>query len=885
MRGFEWGVRIMGKSRVITYTGMFIIMLLTLYVVLQMFFASSKPDNISVETNLVSCNTDGLVLDIAVTNKSDRDLYNLEILSYCEDTDWTNSAVSKDKVEADDSLHLRAEHEPLSESVTDKAGSGYGVNKFNKLIVFILIMAYLLVLGLIMYGAVTEHTGLNAIVLFMTVFVSYIFLSWIHQYKRAYKDSNIIHTYEDVLKFDVDGESGLEVEPVRVHILVNYTLSSIETVIDKNNNGIPTVAEKEDLVTDTDGDGVPDYYELYFCNTNPLLLDTEVEGLGDCNKDSDSDGLSNLAEVKLGSNPINTDTDYDGLEDKDELSLGTDILNWDTDGDNMSDGFEIEQGYDPLTANNKVVITKELLSEGKHSEDTIKTRVEVNTDASNAESLVIYEYSTLLLNEETPGYIGSAFEFNINGDIESVKLSFELDESWFKRKEYDPCIYYFNEDTQLLEELETEIDGNVLSTTVSHFSVYVVLNRIEVNDVFMGELADDFKNVNEEIREFKETIGDGLTNYEKSLIESGVLKTGTGVSLFDGVDFSLWRDNPDADGDGLLNGEEVSVEIVNGHVYIRLKSDPFKKDTDGDGVEDCDDFSPFVLGPTGRLIGTMYIAVDPIAVSELTLFTGSSIALENSKDFKIIRTGHAWLVFNNWCDMVLDNPKFRSGHYKVKFDGDSRIITHRNLYPYKIKANSYTSFGYFEYGLHNQYENKNKTGWPDDITADEIGQIIKQQVALEKPVPGFTEEMYNANYQQSISLGDTIYDSFRINQEFKNVSMDTGVYPRAVAICATVTDWQWNCFVDVIENMPDYGFLKYNCTNLAVECWNSMYGDDPANRILYDPLVFGIPSKLHTELKKYHNAELGFHWRMRDVFLRYMQPRYEFDADGNLIED
>lgn len=64
--------------------------------------------------------------------------------------------------------------------------------------------------------------------------------------------------------------------------------------------------------------------------------------------DSDQDGLTDEAEVKLGTNPNNPDTDGDGLTDREEAKVyGTDPLTVDTDGDGYPDGAEIKNGFNP----------------------------------------------------------------------------------------------------------------------------------------------------------------------------------------------------------------------------------------------------------------------------------------------------------------------------------------------------------------------------------------------------------------------------------------------------------------------------------------------------------------------------------------------------------
>ena len=64
--------------------------------------------------------------------------------------------------------------------------------------------------------------------------------------------------------------------------------------------------------------------------------------------DSDGDGLSDIEEAQLGTNPNSADTDKDGLIDYEEAKIyHTDPKNPDTDGDSFLDGQEVKGGYDP----------------------------------------------------------------------------------------------------------------------------------------------------------------------------------------------------------------------------------------------------------------------------------------------------------------------------------------------------------------------------------------------------------------------------------------------------------------------------------------------------------------------------------------------------------
>ena len=68
--------------------------------------------------------------------------------------------------------------------------------------------------------------------------------------------------------------------------------------------------------------------------------------------DPDGDGLSNIREKEIGSDPNKADTDEDGLNDGDEVRIWNTIpMNRDTDGDGWTDGEEVNvRGTNPLVA-------------------------------------------------------------------------------------------------------------------------------------------------------------------------------------------------------------------------------------------------------------------------------------------------------------------------------------------------------------------------------------------------------------------------------------------------------------------------------------------------------------------------------------------------------
>ncbi len=99
-------------------------------------------------------------------------------------------------------------------------------------------------------------------------------------------------------------------------------------------------------VTDTDGDGMPDTFELL--HTDPPS-GTALEPGDDLENGGAGDGLTNLEEFQIGTDPNNPDTDGDTLQDGPELAgvglrPATDPTTSDTDGDGLDDGAETNTG-------------------------------------------------------------------------------------------------------------------------------------------------------------------------------------------------------------------------------------------------------------------------------------------------------------------------------------------------------------------------------------------------------------------------------------------------------------------------------------------------------------------------------------------------------------
>jgi len=116
-------------------------------------------------------------------------------------------------------------------------------------------------------------------------------------------------------------------------------------------DGVSEVVPKTSLfrsagIADSDGDGMPDWWEEKYS--------LDPADPADAALDPDGDGLANLAEFRVGANPNSPDTDSDGMPDAWEAANGTVAFISDAFADPDSDGLvnveEMRAGTNPVLA-------------------------------------------------------------------------------------------------------------------------------------------------------------------------------------------------------------------------------------------------------------------------------------------------------------------------------------------------------------------------------------------------------------------------------------------------------------------------------------------------------------------------------------------------------
>ncbi|HMP89555.1 MAG TPA: S8 family serine peptidase [Kiritimatiellia bacterium] len=151
--------------------------------------------------------------------------------------------------------------------------------------------------------------------------------------------NNLIATVTNVTSFNVTGQSNYLLRCYAVRAVDSSGFADANTVM---LYAAPEVAGQSCYDVDTDGDGMPDWWEFIHFGS--------ITG-GVAGADPDGDGLTNLQEFQNGTDPFNADSDGDGLSDGDEVNIhGTSPVLADTDGDGLSDSFELAIGTNPLVA-------------------------------------------------------------------------------------------------------------------------------------------------------------------------------------------------------------------------------------------------------------------------------------------------------------------------------------------------------------------------------------------------------------------------------------------------------------------------------------------------------------------------------------------------------
>ncbi len=299
----------------------------------------------------------------------------------------------------------------------------------------------------------------------------------------------------------------------KVVLSVSFKKSKEEVIDyekDTDGDGIPDYFETEYFNTDpnnpdTDSDGLTDYEEIYLTGTDPLKQDTDDNGVLDPDEDIDGDGLTNIEEIRLDTFPFESDSDFDGLTDYEEVKIyETNPLEYDTDFDGLSDSKEIEIGLDPNnpdTNGNGILDGDETFKieedyEEKFESSTVVPSLDIELKGYQLKSLNVYQASeeNIYTSKEIPGFIGNAYDFRVEDDIESGILTFNFSPKLRFDNNDELAIYEVdkvNQEMVLLPNQTVDMENYAVSAPINELSqkTYMLLNKTEFDEEFMLELA------------------------------------------------------------------------------------------------------------------------------------------------------------------------------------------------------------------------------------------------------------------------------------------------------------------------------------------------------------------------------------------------------------
>jgi len=358
---------------------------------------------------------------------------------------------------------------------------------------------------------------------------------------------------------------------------------------------------------DTDGDGLADGTEVFFLSTDPLDRDTDDGGVADGTEiaidgtdplnpdddgrppDADGDGLTDMEEAALGTDPTDPDTDSDGVGDLQEFegpdetpATGdeTDPLDSDTDDDGLADGAELDT--DPLRAD----------TDGDGLPDGLESGVAVALEGVNSLGGVPTEGTAFwAVLDADPSSVTDPLNPDTDGDgipdgIEDVDRDGAVTHliggtGTVGLGECDPTLADTDGDG-LEDGIEEQIGWSPVDTDTDDGGV---MDGAEV----LVDGTDPLDPGDDRI----DSDGDGLYDAVERILGTDPLDPDTDADGIDDgveVDFDGRLDagdtdplDPDSDGDGLLDG----VEDADGDGQRGAdETDPLDADTDGGGVED-----------------------------------------------------------------------------------------------------------------------------------------------------------------------------------------------------------------------------------------------------------------------------------------------------------
>lgn len=540
----------------------------------------------------------------------------------------------------------------------------------------------------------------------------------------------LFYTYTDPLVFDSliegvsDGEIDLDEDGLTNAQEMEYT-RIYSTNLPENN----TYTRLNSLNSDSDEDGLSDYYEIFKSGTNPLISDTDGNGILDGDekfeqtytKNTDNDVITGISIICDFSKDINETTSIRSIMGEDMMCANVVGLvgePFDIETTSDFDNATITFSIDSTKLDGKSLDDLLLLWYDEENDNFVELNTQVNAE-NNTISLTTTHFSKYMLVDkqewfdcwkDAPNYFDTELYTPYNTSIcidcsesmENNDAPFYYAEKypnlWTSMPQYEQTTYrklaveryiwamqdenktsliHFEDEIPILDEnicpltnnksvllsklhpfdgdgtdakyavqlaigelstqmdnhnrtiillsdgdvnidtSDNDIDGIIASCITNNIKIYTIglgsganssvlesLAEKTNGEFFTATTANELSKIYHNIRveqyqsiDWADNDGDNIPDY----FETQGMMCSNGQLIFTDPN------NPDCDGDGLLDGEEIVVTYGQkyiqgagneGHsisaVYFTYKSNPNKPDSDGDGILDSADDLPLV---------------------------------------------------------------------------------------------------------------------------------------------------------------------------------------------------------------------------------------------------------------------------------------------------
>ena len=364
---------------------------------------------------------------------------------------------------------------------------------------------------------------------------------------------------------------------------------------DPDEDGLTTSEELElwhtdPFDSDSDDDEIPDGQEVnYWQRRGVDPLDDEdgdqISNLHD--PDSDNDLWLDGVEIRFSTDPLDPndpafdeDSDRDGLTNSEELLIGTDPLNDDSDGDGLKDGEEVNMwGSDPLNDDSDedgLLDSNEIHPLNDPDNDRLPNILDPDSDNDGLLDGIEFFSGTNLEDPNNPG-----MDSDIDRDLLPTELEIQIGTN--------PFLW--------------DTDGDGLSDR-EEYEFYLPFDHDNDNDGIACPLDPDSDNDGildgREVEYWMIRRGvDPLDDHDSDRMPNLFDPDSDNDGWLDGDEVFIGWDplNPNSPSDDALSGDRDNDGLTLGEEY-QIGTDPFAWDTDGDGLNDGDEY--FILGSDPR---------------------------------------------------------------------------------------------------------------------------------------------------------------------------------------------------------------------------------------------------------------------------------------------